>query len=257
VLTLLAVLLTLAEPVGFMMPPSAVIIDEERVAVSWNDGDSFRFLEGKFQRQQVRLMGYNALESYGPVHSWPKWTAFELFKVTKNATRFARSHVWHCAWDGKKDHYGRMLVYCADLTEAMIREGYGHVYAIQPPVDEKLLKAQREAIRAKRGMWARGVPDGLMTSLHSVNEQGGGKGKTYDRVISTSTGLSKEYRHESTYATCEEVCRDGSCLVYVPFELRYGPDRAQCLRTRDLWPREVPSPAEAVDAGETPGVKPR
>ena len=234
-MSLLALWIALAEPLGFVMPPSAVIIESERVAVSWNDGDSFRFMEGKFQRQQVRLMGFNALESYGPVHRWGSWTPFELFKVTKAATRFARNHVWHCQWDGKKDHYGRMLVYCSDLVEAMVREGYGHVYALKPPVDEKLLAIQADAIKRKVGFWEKGVPKGIVTSLHSVNEQGGGKDKTYNRIIDTVTGLSKEHRHEAVYAACEEVCHDGSCLIYVPFEKRYGPDREACLRTRDLW----------------------
>jgi endonuclease YncB( thermonuclease family) len=220
---------------GFRMPPSAVIIEGERVAVAWNDGDSFGFLEGKFVKQRVRLMGFNALESYGPVHSWGKWTGMELFKVTKAATRFARSRVWNCAWEGQKDHYGRMLVFCRDLVEAMVSEGYGHVYALKPPVDEALLAMQREAVQARRGMWAKGTPEGLITSAHSNAESGGGKGKTYDRVISPTTGLSKEFHHELVYGMCERVCHDASCLVYVPFEKRYGTDRADCLRTKGLW----------------------
>ena len=95
-------------------------------------------------------MGFNALESYGPVHSWGKWTGMELYKVTKAATRFARSRVWNCAWEGQKDHYGRMLVFCRDLVEAMVSEGYGHVYALKPPVDEALLAMQRE-IKSEMG----------------------------------------------------------------------------------------------------------
>lgn len=219
----------------FRMPPSAVVIEGERVPVAWNDADSFGFLGGKYVRQRVRLMGYNALESYGPVHQWGRWTGMDLYKVTKAATRFARSRVWHCAWEGKKDHYGRMLVFCRDLVEAMVSEGYGHVYALAPPVDEGLVALQHEAIAAGRGIWARGVPDGLITSAHSVSEAGGGKDKTYDRVISPQTGLSKEYRHEQVYGMCQNVCRDGSCLLYVPFEKRYGMDRADCLRTRNRW----------------------
>ena len=78
----------------FKMPPSAVIIEGERVPVAWNDGDSFGFLGGKYVRQRVRLMGYNALESYGPVHQWGRWTGMELYKVTKASTQFARSRVW-------------------------------------------------------------------------------------------------------------------------------------------------------------------
>ncbi|MCK6570434.1 thermonuclease family protein [Myxococcota bacterium] len=225
-----------SDPVGgFRMPPSAVIIEGERVAVAWNDGDSFGFMEGKYVRQRVRLMGFNALESYGPLHAWGKWTPMELYKVTKAATRFARTRVWNCAWEGKKDHYGRMLVYCRDLVEAMVSEGYGHVYALEPPVDEGLVGLQHEAMAARRGMWAKGVPEGLVTSLHSVSEAGGGKGKTYDRVISPKTGLSKAYQHENAYGLCQKVCHEGSCMIYVPFEKRYGLERADCVRTKGLW----------------------
>ena len=220
---------------GFRLPPSAIVIEGERVAVAWNDGDSFGFLEGKYARQRVRLMGYNALESYGPVHSWGKWTGMELYKVTKASTRFARSRVWHCGWEGQKDHYGRMLVLCRDLVEAMVTEGYGHVYSLKPPVDDDLMAMQRDAISARRGMWAKGAPDGLVTSAHSISESGGGKNKTYDRVLSPKTGLSTEFHHEKVYGMCERVCHDGSCLVYVPFEKRYGMDRADCLRTKLLW----------------------
>lgn len=220
---------------GFRMPPSAVIIEGERVAVAWNDGDSFGFMEGKYVRQRVRLMGFNALESYGPVHAWGTWTPMELYRVTKAATRFARTRVWNCMSEGKKDHYGRMLVFCRDLVEAMLSEGYGHVYALAPPVDESLLRMQHDAMAARRGMWAKGTPEGLVTSLHSVSEAGGGKGKTYDRVISSKTGLSKAYHHENTYSLCQTVCHDGSCMVYVPFEKRYGLERADCVRTKGLW----------------------
>ena len=220
---------------GFAMPPSAVIIDGERVPVSWNDGDSFGFLAGKYERQRVRLGGYNSLESYGPVHEWGSWSALELFQVTKDATRFTRTRVWSCVWGGKKDHYGRMLVLCNDLVEAMVREGFGHVYALEPPVDPQILALQREAIAEKRGMWRKGVPQGLLTSLHSISEEGGGKGRTYDRVISPVTGLSNAINHEKSYTTCQRVCHLGSCLLYVPFELRYGRERADCLRTKHLW----------------------
>ncbi len=220
---------------AFQMPPSAVIIDGERVAVAWNDGDSFGFLEGKFVKQRVRLMGYNALESYGPVHSWGKWKPLELYELTKASTRYARSKVWHCTWDGNKDHYGRMLVLCRDLVAGMVAEGFGHVYALQPPVDESLLSLQREAIDAKRGMWAKGVPEGLVTSVHSISEGGGGKDKTYDRVISPLTGLSHEEHHGQSYAACQTVCHAGSCLVYVPFDKRYGADRVACVRTKGLY----------------------
>lgn len=219
------------------MPPSAVIVDNERVAVAWNDGDSFGFLDGKYVGQRVRLMGYNALESYGPVHAWGDWKPMELYELTKASTRYARSKVWHCQWDGNKDGYGRMLVLCPDLVAGMVAEGFGHVYAIRPPVDEGLLKLQAAAMAAKRGMWAKGVPEGLVTSLHSISEDGGSKEKTYDRVIDTHTGLSSEIHHGQAYGACQKICHSGSCLVYVPFKKRYGAERADCLRTKGKYPR--------------------
>jgi hypothetical protein len=82
-------------------------------------------------------------------------------------------------------------------------------------------------------MWAKGVPERIVTSVHSVSEE---RDVVYDRLIATSDGRSFQLAHENTYEVCQEVCHyqeDGeldSCLVYVPFEQRYGGARAQCLR---------------------------
>lgn len=219
-------------PEGFEMPPSAVVLDGEKVAVSWNDADSFEILEGRYRDARVRLMGYNALESYGPVHQWGEWTPMELFKLTKEATKFARSRVWNCHWSKEKDHYGRLLIVCPDLIRAMVAEGYGHLFAFDEPVDPEALKAQRQAIREKKGMWAKGVPKGILTSVHSADEK---RGDPYNRLADPRTGRTRKRKHHNAYKVCEKVCMEGSCLIYVPFGLRYGPQRAECLKTKGKW----------------------
>ena len=54
-------------------------------------------------------------------------------------------------------------------------------------------------------------------------------------MISPKTGLSKAYQHENAYGLCQKVCHEGSCMIYVPFEKRYGLERADCVRTKGLW----------------------
>jgi endonuclease YncB( thermonuclease family) len=215
---------------GFDMPPSAVMLDGERVAVSWSDGDSFEILEGRLRDGKTRLMGYNSLESYGPVHSWGDWKAEELYVLQKKGSQFVRTKVWTCKWGEKKDHYDRLLIQCDDLTEAMLAEGYGHLMAVDEEPNPAHVEIQKKAIAEKKGMWAKGVPKGIITSLHSADE-GGGK-KPYNRLADPMTGKTRKREHGERYRTCQKVCHDGSCLVYVPFSQRYGDDRADCLRVR-------------------------
>lgn len=206
---------------------STVELNGSVVRVRWSDGDSFRFLEGDYEGRGVRLSGFNALESYGPVHRWGEWQASELADNAHQAKDFARSGSWHCTTTGEMDHYDRVLVDCPDLTEAIVGAGLGHLYWIDTPALEAHVQAQQAAQTATLGMWAKGVPEGIVTSLHSTAE---GRASTYNRVIDSATGASNQVTHEDAYETCQEVCLNGSCLVYVPFENRYGGDRAECLR---------------------------
>ena len=73
--------------------------------VYFNDGDSFRVLEGKYTGTKGRLAGFNTLESHGPVHRWGKWTAKELYINAKMATRNAERGSWACQSEGEKDIY--------------------------------------------------------------------------------------------------------------------------------------------------------
>jgi len=206
---------------------SRLEINGTMVRVRWSDGDSFRFLEGEYEGSSVRLGGFNALESYGPVHRWGEWQGSELAENAQQAKDFAKEGVWHCTTTGEMDHYERVLVSCPDLIEAIVGAGFGHLYWIDTPALDAHVQAQQAAQAAGVGMWAKGVPEGIVTSLHSAAE---GRDSTYNRVIDTATGASTQVTHEDTYETCQEVCLSGSCLVYVPFENRYGSDRAECLR---------------------------
>lgn len=117
----------------------------------------------------------------------------------------------------------------------MIRQGHALAYAVEGTrPDPKLLDAQAEAQREKRGMWKKGVVKGVVTSVHSVEEEGEDAGAVaYNRVVDTRTGEALKRAHKSAYKTCEEVCEttdgDVSCMLYVPFEHRYR-HKPKCLK---------------------------
>jgi endonuclease YncB( thermonuclease family) len=187
-------------------PQTKVILNGKAVPVHFNDGDTFRLLAGEFKGSSARLSGFNTLESYGPVHVWGGWTAKELFVLAKMGTYNGRDGVWECETDGSTDSYGRLLAWCPKLAEEQVRKGYAHVMSVddQPGMPE-LIAAQNEAIAARRGIWAHGVPDYILTSLHSKEEDVDGKG-TYNRLVSTVDGHSVKWRHDGRYAECDRVC---------------------------------------------------
>jgi micrococcal nuclease len=183
-----------------------VILNGKSVAVHFNDGDSFRLLDGDFEGSKARLSGFNTLESYGPVHQWGDWTAKELYVLAKMGTLNGRRGVWHCETDGKTDTYGRILVWCPDLAEDQVRKGLAHVLSIDDaPGNDALIDAQNEAIAARRGIWAHGVPEFVLTSLHSEEEDVEGHG-TYNRLVSSVDGHSIKWKHEARYSECDKVC---------------------------------------------------
>jgi hypothetical protein len=109
-------------------------------------------------------------------------------------------------------------------------------YFVDSPADATLLAAQRDAQENHRGMWAKGVVHGVVTSVHSATERRAEPTREshdlYNRVVDTRTGLAHKRLHQQSYATCTEVCEttdgDVSCMVYVPFERRYR-RRPPCL----------------------------
>lgn len=183
-----------------------VILNGVATPVVFNDGDSFRVLSGPMSGAKARLSGFNTLESHGPVHRWGTWTEKELYVIAKMATYFARDNVWECTTDGKTDGYGRMLVWCPGLAKEQIRHGYAHAMTVDDsPALPELLEAQREAIAARRGIWAHGVPDYVLTSLHSIEEDTEGRG-VYNRLVSSADGHSVKWRHRDKYDECYSVC---------------------------------------------------
>jgi endonuclease YncB( thermonuclease family) len=184
-----------------------VILNGKPVPVHFNDGDSFRVLAGEYKDAKARLSGYNTLESYGAVHQWGSWDAHELYVLAKMGTYNGRDGVWECETDGDTDTYGRILVWCPKLAEDQVRKGYAHVLSIDDnPGKAELIEAQRDAIANRRGIWAHGVPDFILTSLHSDEEDVENKG-TYNRLVSTADGHSVKWKHDAHYAECDRVCQ--------------------------------------------------
>lgn len=212
-------------------PPAAVLLDGAPTAVRWTDGDTFRFLDGPYAGRAARLDGYNTLETFGPVHSWGGWAGEDLLALAKAATPVASSQTWRCTTAGAEDRYRRLLVACPGAAETLVGRGLAMVYAVDHPAAPSLLALQRDAQRRRLGIWAKGVPAAIPTSIHSAAENGGGP--TYDRVVDTRTGEALKRPHGGWYRTCQQVCvgsgGDRACMVYVPFERRYR-HRPPCLR---------------------------
>jgi len=185
---------------------SLVFINGRPTRVYFNDGDSFRQLDGPWAGRGSRLGGFNTLESYGPVHSWGEWHPFELFVIAKKATHLGRHGVWHCTTDGSQDTYGRVLLDCPDLAIAQIRHGYAHAMQVDDtPSRPAYLRAQHDAMRHRRGMWAHGIPQFVVTSLHSADEDPG-RDTHYNRMVSVRDGHSEKWEHTDTYPECSTQC---------------------------------------------------
>jgi len=229
---LLAVLLAPPPAAGARRPPpgSRLRLDGTPVRVRWVDGDTFQLLGGP--RSTVRLLGVNALESYGPVHRWGAWRRRELLAVARAATAAVAAQEWECKSAGGRDAYGRLLASCPGAAALLVGSGLAMAYAIGAEADPGLLRLQREAQARGAGIWEKGVPRVVVSSLHSRGEPGGGE--IYDRLVDTVTGEARKVGHGNRYRTCQEVCTappDPSCMVYVPFERRYR-GRPPCLRGR-------------------------
>jgi micrococcal nuclease len=206
-----------------------IVLNGERTQVSWSDGDSFDFKSGPWVGQGTRLVGFNTLEAYGPVHRWGDWTREELYELAKSGAVVAAREAWECTTQGEPDAYGRVLVDCPKLARVMALEGVGLAYAVRGKPPPRVLDAMHQAQRARRGVWAKGVPDGIITALHSRDEDTAGKYPTAaNRVLNTRTGEAQLRKHMDTYRLCEEVCLEGSCMVYVPYERRYK-NQPNCL----------------------------
>lgn len=185
---------------------SRVFLNGQPISVHFSDGDSFRMQQGPYAGRNSRIAGFNTLESFGPAHQWGDWHPYELWINAKQATHNARHGVWHCTTEGETDTYGRVLVECLDLAISQIGHGYAHAMNIDDtPARPEYLRAQNAAIQARRGMWAHGVPDFVLTSLHSADEDRS-RQSHYNRMVSTRDGHSESMEHNDTYRECQVVC---------------------------------------------------
>ena len=215
-------------------PATKVFLNGVPSPVYFNDGDSFTVLGGPYAGSKARLAGFNTLESYGGVHFWGDWTPHELYINAKMGTLNARRGVWRCTSDLSRDGYGRILWDCPGLTMSQVRLGLAHAMTVTPnPSSPELLAAQHAAQRERRGMWAHGVPEFVLTSTHSASEPYF-RGRPYNRLVSSKDGHSEKWRHGSTYAECENVCRvdrvfDESRLVAAAQRLREYPELREML----------------------------
>jgi micrococcal nuclease len=213
---------------------ASIVLDGVEVPVVWSDGDTFR---PKGAKHPARVSGYNTLETYGAVHRWGGWDPAALEALANRATVVASSRTRTCHSLGKPDSYGRTLVDCPDAAADLLGQGLAMVFAVAPETpDAKLLAVQAAAQRARRGIWADGVPELILTSVHSADEPTARPGphgpRAYNRVVDPKTGMTEMREHDRVLATCENVCevsgKTKTCLVYVPFEHRYK-NKPPCL----------------------------
>ncbi|MBC8133203.1 MAG: thermonuclease family protein [Deltaproteobacteria bacterium] len=185
-------------------------------------------------------MGYNTLETHGAVHQWGDWAASGLLALTVGATQVAASKVRHCTSEGRPDGYGRPLVRCPDVARDLVDQGLAMVFAVKETPDPDLVARQAAAQAKRRGLWQRGVPETIVTSVHSAgdnaiaenagNKRNGNRTTAYNRIVNTRTGETMQVRHEQILQTCQVVCHgtgtDRSCMTYVPFgrQRRNQPD---------------------------------
>ena len=215
-------------PVATVKEKPAVLLDGTRLEVYWDDGDTFAAKDPNTGKKiKARLAGYNTLESYGPVHRWGEWTGAELYTLAKKAGTFASSQVWTCTDTKKGGGYGRILVDCPDLRKAILEAGLAHPFSVGEPAPAADLDAMRYAMKNQNGMWEKGAPTYLITSLHSQDEKP--DKDAYNRICDFATGSCDKTPHKDVYATCSEICIQDSCMLYVPYKQRYGSNRADCL----------------------------
>lgn len=223
-----------AEPRADASAWTRVFINGQAAAVYFNDGDSFRIQNGAFAGAQCRLGGFNTLESFGPAHQWGDFHPYELYVNAKQATTHARRGTWHCHGDGSRDTYGRLLLDCPDLAVSQIRHGFAHAYNVDDsPSRPEYLRAQEDAIRERRGMWAHGRPHYIMTSVHSASEDPS-REHHYNRLVSTFDGHTESTRHRDTYSECRWVCNseirtDEASIAVAARRMREHPTLAPLL----------------------------
>lgn len=206
-------------------PVDQIVLDGTTVDVDWADGDSLRITSGPMSGEGARIDGYNTLEAYAPVHRWGDWSYDELGAVNSRSTIVARGTAWSCTSTGEGGGFGRALIRCPTLQAELVRRGLAHLFTMDEPFPPETLALQAEAQAAGRGIWAEGVPDAVVTSVSSTAD---GFDRTFDRVVDSTSGYADRVFHEENHQPCDEICHEGSCMLYLPYERRFGPEQIVC-----------------------------
>jgi len=207
--------------------PGEILLNGKLQEVIWNDGDTLTFLSGLRKGKSARLVGYNTLESYGPVHRWGEWTRLELHDFATAGKQAAAAKTWECSTRGKKDSYKRLLVDCPQARRELIAQGLAHVFAYAGEPDSGDIDAQRHARMEQTGMWEKGRPEHIVTNVSA--DEGG---RVFLRVVNARTGKTEVRHQREDYETCDEICHgpevSGSCMLFVPHSQRYS-NRPDCI----------------------------
>jgi micrococcal nuclease len=126
---------------------------QEAVVAHVADGDTVTLDTG----QKVRLLGIDAPE----MEKTGQPADFLAHKAKKVLADLVQGKRVRLEYDRLRyDRYGRTLAYLflpdgTNLSREMVRQGLAHVYTVPPNMRfrEELLEAQREAIKAHRGVW--------------------------------------------------------------------------------------------------------
>ncbi len=214
-----------AAPAAIGPAVDRIVLDGVETNVHWPDGDSLNIESGQYSGRGARIEGYNTLEAYGNVQRWGEWTYEGLAAVRGTSKDLARSQAWTCNTTGETGGFDRMLLACEGLRDEMVGRGLGHLFTIHERLPASAIDAQRRARDQQRGMWAHGVPEQVLTSVTSTAD---GYRRTFDRYVDPVSGQAERAFHDESYDTCEEVCRYGSCMIYIPQDRRFGRDGIRC-----------------------------
>jgi endonuclease YncB( thermonuclease family) len=221
------------EPAGLAHPENTVIgppvdrilLDGVETAVHWPDGDSLNIESGQYSGSGARIAGYNTLEAYGNVQRWGDWSYEGLAAVRSRSKDLARSRTWECSNTRRSGGFDRILLDCESLRDQMVGQGLAHLFTIHERLPSSAVEAQAAARAQALGMWAHGVPEQVLTSVTSTAD---GYSRTFDRYVDPVTGQAERAFHDESYETCAEVCRYGSCMLYIPQDRRFGRDSIRC-----------------------------
>ena len=184
---------------------SSVLLDGQKIQVRWDDGDTFKGKHPETGKKiSARLAGYNTLESYGPVHQWGEWSSEELYLLAKEAGRFASAKEWSCSDTGKEEAMAVCWLIAPIFAGRFWIPGWPiHFQSVLLPV-KQILPHSKLPLENKSGIWAKGVPKLLLTSLHSQDEKP--DQDAYNRSCVVNTGQCDKVTHTNTYTECQLVC---------------------------------------------------